>query len=146
MTNQKATILLAEDEDTDAYFVQWATTQSGLQHDIVRVVDGQEAVDYLGGRPPFEDRARHPLPDLVLLDLRMPRLEGFDVLSWIKTRPELKEIPVVVLTSSQHPADMDKARALGAADYIVKPGNPKKLAQVMVDINTKWLAPISAEE
>ena len=139
MKNQ-TTILLAEDEDTDAYFVEWAIKELGLGCQLSRVIDGQQAIDYLSGATPYADRARHPLPAAVLLDLKMPRVDGFDVLAWRGKSDGFKSIPFIVLTSSQHPRDREKALELGAEDYLVKPGNPRVLTTMLREISTRWFA------
>src|SRR5262245_16271660 len=116
-----APILLVEDEETDVLILRMALKRSGLTHPLVVVHDGQAAVDYLSGNPPYADRLQHPLPALVLLDLKMPRMTGFEVLSWLSTRADLKHVLVVVLSSSCHNADIERARQLGASDYHIKP-------------------------
>jgi CheY-like chemotaxis protein len=85
------------------------------------VYDGEQATDYLSGNGKYSDRSQHPFPKLVLLDLRMPRVDGFEFLEWKRKQPHLAELPVVVWSSSDLPSDMEKAAALGASDYIVKP-------------------------
>lgn len=134
-----AVVLLAEDEQTDAYFVEWAFKKSGIPHRLSHVLDGQEAIDYLDGQGRYADRQQHPLPRLVLLDLKMPRLDGFAVLSWIRERPAWGWLPVVVLSSSQFPADIERARELGAADYAVKPANPQNLIELIRSFDARWL-------
>src|SRR6266478_3301620 len=116
-----APILLAEDDQDDAFFLARALARSGFGNPLFAVQDGQEAVDYLAGIGPYADRASHPLPALFLLDLKMPKMSGFDVLVWLSTRPDFKELPVVVLSSSAQDSDIQKARELGADDYQVKP-------------------------
>ena len=143
---EKALILLAEDEQTDAYFIQWANKKAGLPHEIFHVADGQEAIDYLSGRPPYDDRTRHPFPHLLLLDLKMPRLTGFDVLSWLKQDSDFPELPVVVLSSSNYPADIDQARKLGATDYKIKPGNPQLLVEMLQELDQRWFRPLPRED
>jgi CheY-like chemotaxis protein len=138
---EKALILLAEDEQTDAYFVQWACKKAGLPHKIIHVVDGQDAVDYLSGEGGYADRALHPFPDLLLLDLKMPRLTGFDVLDWLQHQAGIHDLPVVVLSSSDYPADIEQARKLGATEYKIKPGNPQLLVELLEELDTRWLRP-----
>jgi CheY-like chemotaxis protein len=139
----QALILLAEDEQTDAYFIQWACKKAGLPHRIVHVLDGQDAVDYLSGEGAYVDRVQHPFPDLLLLDLKMPRLTGFDVLAWLKQQPDTPDFPVVVLSSSDYPADIEQARKLGATEYKIKPGNPQLLVELLLDLDCRWLRPPS---
>ena len=99
-----------------------------------------EAVAYLGGEGDYADREEYPFPDLVLLDLKMPRLDGFEVLQWIRTNPVTKTLPVVVLAGSSFRADVRRALELGANSYAVKPAKFEEL-QVLIDqIADVWLA------
>ncbi len=132
-------ILVAEDEDTDVFFLKHALNKAQVPHSLAVVADGKEAVDYLSGTAPYSDRSQHPLPALILLDLKMPRMSGFDVLGWLQRRPELKSIPAVVLTSSPNEADRRRAGELGAADYWVKPDSIQGLVEVVRQINARWL-------
>jgi CheY-like chemotaxis protein len=132
-------ILVAEDEETDVLLLRYAIRRVGLPHQLIVAQDGQEAIDYLSGEAPYSDRTLHPLPALVLLDLKMPRLTGFDVLAWLQGRPELKKLPAVVLTSSADEADRLRAQQLGAAEYRVKPGDLPGLMKVIQELHTRWL-------
>ena len=135
-----APILVAEDDQTDIMILQMAARQAALAHPLVFVSDGSQAINYLGGEPPFTDRLRHPLPVLLILDLKMPIMTGFDVLSWLSTRTELKHLPAVVLTSSSSESDIAKARQLGASDYHVKPHRIADLVGLLQSINKRWLS------
>jgi CheY-like chemotaxis protein len=117
----EALILLVEDDENDALVAERALRKAGVRNSIRHVTDGEQAIHYLSGEPPYQDRTRNPLPGLILLDLKMPKFSGFDVLSWLQTRPELSSIPVVVLTGSLHPEDRKQAQRLGAVGYEVKP-------------------------
>jgi CheY-like chemotaxis protein len=130
-------ILYAEDDETDVFLFRRALRKSELAIPLVVVHDGQQAVDYLD--QPFSDQ--HPMPGLVLLDLKMPRMNGFDVLAWIYHQPALKQIPVVMLTSSDRPEDQATARQLGAADYLIKPCDNNLLADMVRQLHTRWLEP-----
>ena len=134
-------ILLAEDEESDVFLLRQAMKKAGLPHRLVVAQDGQEAVDYLNGEAPYTNRTQYPLPDLLLLDLKMPRLSGFDVLVWLRERPDLKTLPAVVLTSSADEADRKRARELGAADYQVKPSDFPGLVKTLQEIQARWLGP-----
>ena len=138
--HDKAPILVAEDEQTDIAILRIAARRAALAHPLVFVSDGTEAIDYLRGDPPFGDRLRHPLPALLILDLKMPRMTGFDVLSWLSTRPELRHLPAVVLSSSSSESDIAKARELGASDYLVKPHRVADLIAILQSINQRWLS------
>jgi CheY-like chemotaxis protein len=124
-------VLLVEDDASDVLFMRRAWTQAGHATPLVDVSDGEEAVAYLSGKAPYADRARHPFPALVLLDLKIPLLSGLDVLEWIRGNPGVKDLRVVVLTSSEEPGDVARARALGVADYIVKPTGYARLLGVV---------------
>ena len=120
MTNPPP-ILLVEDDPDDAFLTRRALEKAGVLLRVTHVPDGDEAIKYLSGQPPYEDRNIHPMPALVLLDLKMPKMGGFDVLTWMQTQPELTGLSVVVLTGSIHPKDVANAKKLGAAGYQVKP-------------------------
>lgn len=132
-------IFYAEDEENDVFFLERALENSGLPHTLKAVPDGQQAVEYLSGKGAFADRSRHPLPVLILLDINMPKKSGLEVLQWLRQQPRLKSIPVVILTSSSRPEDMDKARLLGADDYLLKPSEPLKLQDVVKSLHARWL-------
>ena len=101
--------------------------------------DGEQAIDYLAGKGPFADRARHPLPALVLLDINIPKKSGLEVLEWIRQQAHFKSLPVLMLTSSSRPEDLEKARVLGANDYLLKPSDPRKLIDVVNSLHHRWL-------
>jgi CheY-like chemotaxis protein len=135
-----APILAAEDEETDALLLAMAFKKAGLPNALVIVRDGQEAVDYLAGQPPYADRSRHPLPGLLLLDLKMPRMNGFEVLEWLAARPDFKDLPVVVLSSSAYESDVAKALGMGAREYRVKPHDYKQLTGLLLEVMARWMA------
>lgn len=124
-------ILLAEDDDNDIFFMQRALRKAEVNFPLHVVTNGQEAIDYLGGAGKFADRTQHPLPSIMLLDLKMPFLDGFEVLSWINSQSSLKEIPVLVLTSSAEERDRQKATELGAKGYFVKPPTIETIRETM---------------
>jgi CheY-like chemotaxis protein len=132
------TILLAEDEETDAMLFRYAMRNAGLKFALAVARDGQEVVDYLSGSGNYSDRSQHPLPSLLVLDLKMPRLSGFDVLTWLKSRPDL-DIPAVVLSSSSYPEDIQRAQKLGARDYFIKPHSVTDLSKVVQTATGRWL-------
>jgi CheY-like chemotaxis protein len=136
-------ILAAEDEESDRLIMNLAVGRARLPHPLVTVRDGRECVDYLTSSEVFSAPALHPLPALLLLDLKMPRMHGFEVLEWLATRPELKALPVVVLSSSSAESDIQKARQLGAREYFVKPHSLKELVKIFEHIHERWLSTIS---
>ena len=137
---QPCVILYAEDEDTDVLFLELAFQRAGLPHTLKAVPDGQTALDYLQGNGSYSDREKYPLPRLILLDINMPRKSGFEVLAWIRRQTHLKAVPVVMFTSSEHPADMEKARQLAADDYLIKPSNPLELSEMVKSLHERWLS------
>ncbi len=136
---QPAPILLAEDDEDDILFIQRAYTKAHLPNELIVTNDGYQVVDYLQGQPPYTDRKRYPLPALVLLDIKMRLMDGFEVLAWLQTHRHLNGLPAVVLTSSTVAADMKRARELGARDYLVKPSDPQKLVPMLQGLK-KWIA------
>ncbi|MGO9203393.1 MAG: response regulator [Limisphaerales bacterium] len=132
-------ILVVDDEETEVILLRYALERAGVRHELIAAQDGKEAIDYLRGEPPYADRTQHPLPALMLLDLKMPRLTGFDVLAWLQKRLDLKGLPVVVLTSSPDEADRRRARQLGAAEYYVKPANLQDLVKLAQELRARWL-------
>jgi CheY-like chemotaxis protein len=132
MSETARPILAAEDEESDRLLLDLAFRKAKLQRPLVIVRDGQEAVDYLR-------QAGNALPALIILDLKMPRMNGFDVMAWLMERPEFKDIPVVALSSSGDEADVNKARQLGAREYFVKPHRLENLIQIAQQMQTHWL-------
>jgi CheY-like chemotaxis protein len=131
-------ILLVEDNPDDVLLARRALKKAALAVSMQVVDDGDEAVAYLDGNGPFGDRARHPLPALVLLDLKLPKRPGLEVLRWIRSRPELATTPVVVLTSSSEDEDIQKAYALGANSYLQKPVAFNGLVQLLAVLGLYW--------
>ncbi len=137
--NKPETILVAEDDPTDALFLRRAFSKAGVSVTLQFVRDGQEAVDYLRGDAPFADRNAHPLPDLLLLDLKMPRLNGFDVLGWLRQRPILKRLPVIIFSSSGELGDINHAYDLGANSFVVKPHALEELLGLVERFKNYWI-------
>ena len=134
-------LLYVEDEDNDVLFMRRAINRAGLMLDVHTACDGDKAVDYLSAASPHENR---PAPDLVLLDLNLPARSGFEVLEWIRNRQELQGLLVIVISSSGRPEDRERARALGADDYLVKPASPLLLTDIVNELWNRWLAPRAA--
>jgi len=139
-------ILVVEDDPNDIILIERAFRKARVVNPLQFVRDGDQAVDYLDGRPPFEDRERHPLPTLILLDLKLPRRSGLEVLEWLKGHPELRRIPTLVLTSSRESSDVSRAYDLGANSYLLKPVNPEDLLHIVETVNRFWLLTNHAPE
>lgn len=132
-------ILMAEDDENDVFFVERAFKQAQIANPLHRVRDGEEAMDYLRGSGGYADRDKFPLPYLMLLDLKMPRKNGFEVIAWLRQQSGLKRLPVVVLTSSKEDPDVNRAYELGANTYLVKPVKFEGLVEMMKTLNLYWL-------
>ena len=132
------TILLVEDEENDVFFIKRAAKKNGILDRLQVAEDGQAAIDYLSGIGEYADRERLPFPYLVLLDLKLPRVMGLEVLKWIRQQAELQGIVVIVLTSSNLGPDIHMAYRLGANSYLVKPSSDK-LSEVISMIKQYWL-------
>ena len=133
------TILLAEDTADDALLIKSAFQQAGFDLLFMHVWDGEQALFYLEGSGPYGDRLRFPIPDLLLLDLKMPRLDGFEVLDWIRKNPDWRALPVIVLTDSYFGADIQRAYALGANSFLTKPDEYQELLAAASHIGNYWL-------
>ncbi|WP_250121884.1 response regulator [Chroococcidiopsis sp. CCMEE 29] len=133
------TILLVEDDPNDVFLIQRAFRRINLANPIQVVQDGEAAVLYLSGQEPYADRDRYPFPILVLLDLKLPRRSGLEVLEWLRQQPKLKRLPVVVLTSSRENSDLNRAYDLGANSYLVKPVAFDGLLEMVRSLNQYWL-------
>jgi CheY-like chemotaxis protein len=138
MPNRKA-ILVADDSIEDAFILKRAFEKAGMAVPLQFVKDGQELIDYLSGADGFSDRKNHPMPKLVLLDLKMPKMNGFDVLRWLQKQPELRRLIITVLSSSDESEDVDLAYDLGANSYVVKPGSLSGYAHIVEKLRDYWL-------
>lgn len=136
MSDANRTILLIEDSEDDAFALHWALKKAKITYPVQVAVDGQQAVDYLAGVGKYVDREAHPIPFLVLLDLKLPYRSGLEVLVWIRQQATLAEIPVVVLSGSDEARDHDSASALGALDYLVKPATPDQLTRLIQQVES----------
>ncbi|MGF1514644.1 MAG: response regulator [Elainellaceae cyanobacterium] len=139
MTFNGYSILVVEDDSNDILFIQRAFRQVNAISPIHVVKDGDEAVDYLAGQGQYVDRDSYPLPALVLLDLKLPRRSGAEVLSWMRQQPIIRRIPVVVLTSSRENTDINRTYELGVSSYLVKPVSFEALSGMMSALDAYWL-------
>jgi CheY-like chemotaxis protein len=127
----QVTVLLVEDSADDVFFFRRAVQKCGLPALTHVVVDGVEAMDYLLNQGRFADAAAYPSPDIMFLDLKLPHVNGFELLEWMRQHQECPRVPVVVLTSSSQPEDQERAQSLGAALFLTKPPAPEQLQEVM---------------
>jgi CheY-like chemotaxis protein len=130
------TILLVEDNDDDVFAMQRALRKAQVTHPLQVVTDGQKAIDYLSGIGAYADRNYYPLPSLIFLDLKLPYVNGFEVLEWIRQQDSLSDTSVIVLTSSAEQSDRTRAEQLRARSYLVKPPQPQDLNRIIGEITT----------
>ena len=133
-------LLYVEDEENDVFFLKHAFKINNTQLHLHSVADGPSAIAYFGGTGEYADRARFPLPLVVLLDINLPGCSGFDVLKWLRGEPQFENLPVVMFSSSSRPEDKKKAHALGANDFMEKPVSGLDFAAVAADLYDRWLA------
>ena len=132
-------ILIVEDNGDDVALIRRAFGQCKIANRLSVVSDGDAAVAYLSGTGPYADRADHPLPALVMLDLKLPRRSGLEVLEWMKHQPLLRRMPVVILTSSKEHKDVNRAYDLGANSYLTKPVEFEDLRALVERMHLYWL-------
>ncbi|OLC01866.1 MAG: two-component system response regulator [Gemmatimonadetes bacterium 13_1_40CM_4_69_8] len=139
MNANGSTILLVEDNPDDVLLIRRAFQKAGIGNPIVALEHGDEALAYLDGRDRYGDRQRYPLPTLMLLDLKLPRRSGLEVLAWVRQHSGLKRLPIVVLSSSRNEVDINRAYDLGANSYLVKPVAFDDLLRLVRSLEGYWL-------
>lgn len=138
-TDRAAVILLVEDEPGDQELTRRALLSGNIKKDLYVVKDGEEALDYLYRRGRYAEGKWFPLPDLILLDLNLPRLDGRQFLTHIKADPNFRRIPVIVLTTSQEEKDIQQSYEIGANSYVVKPVTVEHIMKLVHALETYWL-------
>ena len=139
MNARNDNILVVDDDVNDVFLLRRAFQRANLAAALRVAQDGEQAVAYLGGQGEYADRERYPLPALMLLDLKMPRKSGFEVLEWLRRQPGLRRLIVVVLSSSNQHSDINRAYDLGANSYLVKPAGFDRLLELVESVSTYWL-------
>jgi CheY-like chemotaxis protein len=132
-------VLIADDDSNDIFFLRRAFQKAGLNHPVLDVPDGERAIHYLSGDESYSDRSRFPFPSLMFLDLKMPKVSGFEVLRWLSEEKQFPELKVVVLSSSGLQSDIQRAKALGAHEYRVKPADIDDMITMVKEIAERWL-------
>lgn len=132
-------ILLVEDDYNDILFIKRAFRRSKMDNLMQIVRDGDEAVAYLSGKGDYGDRNVYPLPGIIILDLKLPRRSGLEVLEWLRQQPVIKRIPVVILTSSKENMDVNRAYDIGVNSYLLKPVSSNALNEMIEILNAFWL-------
>lgn len=131
MINPDAHLLLVEDNPDDVFLMQRALKKACITLPLQIVTDGRQAIDYLAGASPYSDRTQFPLPSLVFLDLKLPYVNGFEVLEWIRADMKLRNLEIFILTSSPEERDRQKAEELGAKAYLVKPPTGASILEIL---------------
>lgn len=134
-----AAILLIEDDPGDVLLLQLALERLKYECRLEVVPDGLEALEYLNGQGPYADRARFPFPRLILLDLRMPRMDGFEFLQWLRIAPELRSLPVIVITSSAVSQHVSRAYRAGANSFLVKSADLARFTEELKQALDFWM-------
>jgi len=138
MEDADYTILLVEDDENDAMLLRMAFEKNNIANPVQWVKDGMEAVAYLNGDGIYANREKHPFPEVLLLDLKMPRMTGLELLAWIGEHPEFKVIPTIIMTSSRQELDIEHAYKLGANTYMTKPIAFDDLAKMVKLTHEYW--------
>lgn len=134
-----APVLYAEDDENDIFLLRRAFRKAEISNRLEIVTDGQMAVDYLAGTGEYANREKYPFPELLLLDLNLPRQSELDVLEWIRATPAISKLPVLMLSSSNQKSDIEQAYALGVSSYLVKTGKPNHFLAMIQSIKQFWL-------
>ncbi|MGN6552746.1 MAG: response regulator [Verrucomicrobiota bacterium] len=136
--NRRLTILLVEDEEADVFFVRNAVEKSAAKNSVYDVRNAEEAIRYLRGEGAYADRAKFPFPNVLLTDLKMPGMNGFDLLRWRRDHPECSVIPTMIYSSSAEEQDVREAYALGANGYFKKPLTLDRLINILRVVLEFW--------
>jgi CheY-like chemotaxis protein len=138
MGTESLTVLLVEDDLNDIFLVKRAFKVAHIPNPLQVVTDGEEAIHYLQGEGKYTDRNTYPLPKLIVMDIRMPGRDGFEVLEWVKKDRLLRRIPIIIVSSSDNPADINRAYELGANAYMVKPMDFHEVEHLFHSITHYW--------
>lgn len=132
-------VLYADDSDDDRFLFQQTYKEVGVPNRLIMVDDGAKVIDYLSEAGEFSDRTKFPIAGLVILDLKMPRKSGLETLEWIRGVSSWPKLPVLMLTASLSPDDIDRSYELGINAFLVKPSSVEELTDMVVSIKTFWL-------
>ena len=143
MRENPITILLAEDDHDDRYLIGEALDESGFDNQLFIVSNGEELLDYLKNRGAYADKEKYPRPGVILFDLNMPLMDGREALTEIKKEPELKKIPIIVLTTSKADEDINETYGLGITGFITKPMAFSELVEIMKSVGNYWFESVT---
>ena len=133
-------ILLVEDSESDLMLMRFAFERAKVKRPVQVAHDGQEAIDYLSGIGIYEDREKYPEVCVLITDVKMPRMDGFELLAWLNERPEYTRLPRIVLSASGLEEDRRRAAELGCCAYFVKPSELNELIEVVAQMDEKWIS------
>jgi CheY-like chemotaxis protein len=139
MESKPQVVLSVDDNDVDGALLERAFKRTSIPARLYRVSEGPQAMAYLAGDGIYRDRESYPLPDLVLLDLAMPKMSGVEVLKWIRQQPLVKRTKVLIFTSSEKPEDLTAANEIGADGYVLKPTKFDDLKKLVKQIHEEWI-------
>lgn len=139
MNSTNNRVLHVDDDPSDSLLLRQACRKVAVSFELQSLAEGEAAIAYLSGANDYSDRERFPLPVLVLLDLKMPRMSGFDVLAWIRRHETLRVLPVIIFTASNQSEDIKRAYAAGANSYLVKPVGIHTLMEMVKKLDGYWL-------
>jgi CheY-like chemotaxis protein len=139
MNTEPAGILHIDDNEDDRLLFKRAWQRAGIHLALVSLASGEEAIDHLAGNGEHADRTMYPIPCLIFLDLKMNGTSGFDVLEWIRSQPELQHLVVILYSSSNHSADVQKGMRLGANAFVSKPSGNDRWVDLLVSVKSFWL-------
>ena len=130
---------MVDDDPNDRFLLRRAFAKTGVANPVLELDSGSEAIHYLEGLPPYDDREAYPFPAILLLDLHMPKVDGFAVLKWIRDKFSVGGLLIVVLSRLDEMKNVNRAYQLGANSFLTKPGNPEELEQLIGSFNDYWL-------
>jgi CheY-like chemotaxis protein len=136
--DRNLTILIAEDSQDDAFFLERAFRKIGLKNPVQILTDGAAVMDYLKAEGKYSNRSEYPFPSVMFIDVKMPRVNGFEVLQWLQCHQQCKVIPTMVFSSSEQPEDIERAYQLGANAYIIKPNTTTELEEILRSAHDFW--------
>ena len=139
MIYQEVEVLIVEDNEEDAELAIRALKKHHLANNVVHLIDGEQALDFIFGRGDYSDRETSQMPKVILLDLKMPKVNGLEVLQAVKSDPRTKVIPIVILTSSEEDPDIKRSYELGANSYIVKPVEFDNFSKTVAELGMYWM-------
>jgi CheY-like chemotaxis protein len=137
---KSSVIMLVDDSPDDLELMRIAFKKAGIRNPIAEVHSGEQAIAYLTGEDKYGDRRHFPLPCLIVTDLKMPGVDGFELLKWLRDQPAFELVPKIVLTASAHEEDKQRARELGCTAYFTKPNQLEGLVNLVDEMNTGWIS------